>query len=72
MAFQLSPGVLVTERDLTDVVPAVSTTAGGYAGHFNWGPVNVVVSVDSEKTLAKQYGTPDDNTHGSFLQQLIF
>ena len=72
MAFQLSPGVLVTERDLTDVVPAVSTTAGGYAGHFNWGPVNVVVSVDSEKTLAKQYGTPDDNTHGSFFTAANF
>ena len=29
MAFQVSPGVLVTEKDLTNVIPAVSTTSGG-------------------------------------------
>ena len=29
MAFQVSPGVLVTEKDLTNVIPAVSTSAGG-------------------------------------------
>jgi len=27
MAFQVSPGVLVTEKDLTNVIPAVSTTS---------------------------------------------
>ena len=32
MAFQLSPGVLVTEKDLTLIVPAISTTAGGFVG----------------------------------------
>jgi hypothetical protein len=42
MAFQLSPGVLVTEKDLTSVVPSVATTAGGFAGAFAWGPVRVV------------------------------
>ena len=29
MAFQVSPGVLVTEKDLTNVIPAVSTSSGG-------------------------------------------
>ena len=32
MAFQLSPGVQVTEKDLTSVVPAVGTSIGGTAG----------------------------------------
>ena len=32
MAFQLSPGVLVQEQDLTHIVPAVATTPGGFAG----------------------------------------
>ena len=72
MAFQLSPGVLVTERDLTDVVPAVATTAGGYAGHFNWGPVNKVVAVDSEKSLTKSHGTPDSSTYESFFTAANF
>ena len=34
MAFQLSPGVLVVEKDLTNVVPAVATSIGGFAGDF--------------------------------------
>ena len=41
----LSPGVLVTEQDLTSVVPAVATTAGGFAGAFQWGPVGVVTKI---------------------------
>lgn len=72
MAFQLSPGVLVTERDLTDVVPAVATTVGGFAGHFNWGPVNRVVTVSSEKLLAQTYGLPDTNTYESFFTAANF
>jgi len=72
MAFQLSPGVLVTERDLTDVVPAVATTVGGFAGHFNWGPVNRVVTVSSEKLLTQTYGLPDTNTYESFFTAANF
>ena len=72
MAFQLSPGVLVTERDLTDVVPAVATTAGGFAGHFNWGPVNQVVVVDNEKTLVSTHGKPDADTAVSFYTAANF
>ena len=45
MAFQVSPGVQVKEVDLTNVVPAVSSTIGGFAGAFRWGPVDEVVSV---------------------------
>ena len=30
MAFQLSPGVVVTETDLTSVVPAVASTTGAF------------------------------------------
>ena len=35
MAFQVSPGVLVQERDLTRIIPAVSTAIGAFAGSFN-------------------------------------
>lgn len=41
MAFQLSPGVNVTEKDLTTIVPTVATTAAGMAGLFEWGPCRV-------------------------------
>lgn len=58
MAFQLSPGVLVTEKDLTNVIPAVSTSAGAFVGHFNWGPVGEIFTVGSENELRKYFGLP--------------
>jgi len=63
MSFQVSPGVRVREIDLTNVVPAVSTSVGGFAGAFNWGPVEQIVTVGSEKELASIFGTPDANTY---------
>ena len=62
MAFQLSPGVLVTEKDLTNVVPAVSTSAGGYVGYFLWGPVNEIQTVSSENQLVREFGKPTSTT----------
>ena len=61
MAFQLSPGVNVTEIDLTTVVPAVATSTGAIAGIFNWGPVNERVLIDTETKLASIFGRPSNN-----------
>jgi len=58
MAFQLSPGVQVTEKDLTSVVPAVGTSIGGTAGDFIWGPANQVVTISSENELVSRFGLP--------------
>lgn len=62
MAFQLSPGVLVTEKDLTNVVPAVSSSAGGFVGYFLWGPVNEIQTVSSENQLVREFGKPTSTT----------
>ena len=72
MAFQLSPGVVVSEKDLTAVVPAVSTTAGGFVGAFQWGPVDQVVTVDSETQLVERFGKPNGNTYVSFFTAANF
>lgn len=72
MAFQLSPGVLVTEKDLTLLVPSVSTTAGGFAGAFQWGPIDEVVTVDSETNLVERFGKPNDTTYKSFFTAANF
>jgi len=72
MAFQVSPGVQVNEIDATAVVPAVSTSIGGFAGSFNWGPVGEVVSISSEQSLADTFGAPDDNTFKYFLTAASF
>ena len=72
MAFQVSPGVQVNEIDLTNVVPATSTSIGGYAGAFNWGPAGEIVTVSSEKELATVFGAPTAATARSFLTAASF
>ena len=72
MAFQISPGVNVSEVDLTTVVPSILTTAGAFAGGFVWGPVNKRITVDSEITLAKTFGQPNSNTSSSFFTAASF
>ena len=59
MAFQLSPGVNVSEIDLTTIVPSVATSIGAHAGIFAWGPANEVITVGSEVELQEKFGNPD-------------
>ena len=66
MPFQVSPGVNVSEIDLTTVVPAVSTTEGGIAGAFRWGPVNERANMSSEIELVKTFGKPSDDNFETF------
>jgi hypothetical protein len=72
MAFQISPGVNVSEVDQTTVVPSVLTTAGAYAGAFKWGPADTIIQVDNEITLANRFGKPDSNTATSFFTSANF
>ena len=59
MPFQVSPGVNVSEIDLSTVVPAVSTTEGAIAGVFRWGPAKNRVLIDSEESLVARFGKPN-------------
>lgn len=61
MGFQISPGVTITERDLTTIIPAVATTNAGIAGYFQWGPADQRVIVTDTANLAALFGNPDDN-----------
>ena len=72
MPFQVSPGVNVTEIDLTTVVPAVSTTEGAIAGVFRWGPVGKRILVDSEQVLAATFGKPNNNNYETFFTAANF
>jgi len=72
MPFQVSPGVNVSEIDLTTVVPAVSTTEGALAGHFKWGPVDERVLVDSEDRLVNIFNKPNANTADDFFTAANF
>jgi phage tail sheath protein FI len=72
MPFQVSPGVNVTEVDLTTIIPAVSTSIGAMAGRFQTGPVGEVVTIDSEDTLVSNFGKPDANTAVDFFTAANF
>ena len=65
MAFQVSPGVQVKEIDLTNVVPAVSSTTGAIAGHFQWGPVDEVVTISDQKGLVENFHEPANTDGGA-------
>ena len=72
MAFQVSPGVLVQERDLTRIIPAVSTSIGAVAGQFTKGPLDEIVSISSEQELVDTFGKPDTNNFEFFFSAANF
>jgi len=72
MPFQVSPGVNVSEIDLTTVVPAVATTEGGLVGEFRWGPAGTRVLLDSEDRLVNIFQKPNTNTAEDFFTAANF
>ena len=74
MGFLVSPGVHVREIDLTNVVPAVSTSIGAIAGPFQKGPVSSITAINSEEQLLQTFGKPNSSnfefwfTAANFLQ----
>lgn len=72
MAFLVSPGVLVTEKDLTNIVPNVATTAGGFVGFFQWGPVSEIRTVTNEKELVATFGKPNADVAAHFFTAANF
>jgi len=55
---QLSPGVNVSEIDLSQFVQPESLNSGGMVGIFNWGPGYEKNRVSTESQLAELYGKP--------------
>jgi len=72
MAFQVSPGVVVQEKDLTNVIPAVATSIAAIAGDFTKGPVDEIVSISSEKDLVETFGKPDSDNYEYFFSAANF
>ena len=59
MASQVSPGVVIRERDLsTGVITGVSALRGAIASTFTKGPVGKIVIIGSEKELIDTFGAP--------------
>ena len=72
MAFQVSPGVLVQEKDLTRIIPAVSSSSGAFAGTFSKGPLDEVITIGSESELVSTFGKPDNSNFESYFSASNF
>lgn len=70
--YQVSPGVNISEIDLTTIAPAVSTTVGAIAGVFRWGPVGVRSLVTSENDLVRKFGKPASINPETFFTAASF
>ena len=72
MAFLVSPGVLVTEKDLTNVVPAVATSIAGISVVSEKGPMDEITAISSEDEYVRIFGKPDSNTFEYFFSATNF
>ena len=72
MAFQVSPGVNVTEKDLTNIIPAVSTTSGGIVLTAEKGPIDEITTVSSEQELVDVFGKPNADNFEEFFTAANF
>ena len=69
MAFQVSPGINVTETDLTTVVPNVSTSIGATGGQYAWGPVQERTTITTENQLVEVFGKPTASTYNDWVAE---
>ena len=72
MAFQVSPGVNVTEKDLTNIVPAVSTSSGGIVITATKGPIDEITTISSEQELAENFGLPNNDNFEEWFSAANF
>lgn len=68
MAEMLSPGVYVTEKDMSEVVPSVSSTVAVFGGMFTRGPINDYSLISTVAELEDYYGHPKNNNYNDWYQ----
>ena len=68
MASQVSPGVVIRERDLsTGVLTGVSGLRAGFASSFRSGPVGKITNIGSERELINTFGAPAEANAADWL-----
>ena len=61
MASQVSPGVVLRERDLTNaVIVGDSALTAAFSSSFQKGPIGEIVSISDQKSLINTFGTPKE------------
>ena len=73
MAGQVSPGIVLRERDLTTqvVVNAQANTAA-FVGSFEKGPVGTITSIATEKELVETFGGPNSSNYEDWFTAATF
>ena len=72
MEFQLSPVLLVQEKDITRIITAVSNSIVAVAFQATQGPLDEVVSISSEQELVSTFGKPNSTTFEGFFTAANF
>ena len=68
MASQVSPGVVIRERDFSNaVVVGATAIRGAFASSFRKGPVGTIVNIGSERELIDTFGTPAEANAADWL-----
>ena len=68
MASQVSPGVVIRERDIsTGVLVGVSGLRAGFASSFRSGPVGKITNIGSERELINTFGAPAEANAADWL-----
>jgi len=69
MASQVSPGIVLKERDLSNaVIVGASQITAGVASSFQKGPIGQPVNISSQKELLSVFGAPaEDNAEDWFV-----
>ena len=61
MASQISPGILLRERDITTAtIVGAQALTGAFASTFAKGEVGIIVEIDSQRALLDTFGLPSD------------
>jgi hypothetical protein len=61
MASQVSPGIVIKERDLSNaVITGAQQITAAFASTFQKGPIDEIVNVSSQKQLIDVFGKPSD------------
>jgi hypothetical protein len=68
MASQVSPGVVIRERDLSNaVVVGASSITAAFASSFKTGPVGTITQINSERELIDTFGSPAEENASDWL-----
>ena len=67
MAFQVSPGVNISEIDASTSVPALVTNIGAMVGQFSKGPVGEIVEISNEEELKIIFGEPTEQNYKTWF-----